>query len=205
MDKRRSLNLTILNASVIMILFILVYVIYVSVDASFDISVFGRGEYLKYSDTSGCISFFKSQYYKLTLAVCIAALILLLVNYIYFAATDKKIKVPMSFDKKASMIIIAVIIIMFVINAAVVSAFCLTYLHQIGEYAQREFTSRERIYSDVREYYHNLLWLVPIFLAELVAEITVVVKKKMKSTAALVFYIAYVPFFSALFLLHPFF
>lgn len=203
MGKLHVKKLIVVNVLLLFPIIFEIFRVYVVIDSSLDISIFGAGKYIYFSDNESRIQFVKYQYYKLMISICICAFILMITNYVYVLIHIIKQKSDKKIDEKHRSVYLTGII-SIVLNMVVVLIVSMICVHQINDCVSSDILYSEQIPKLLCSCYQVLIYLIPIFLAELIFIIVVAIKKHTNVLGANLLFSALLPFFMPLLILCPY-
>ena len=203
MIARNNKRMIIINIVLFILLLHVAALCYVMIDASFSISIFGMGKYLRLSDIDSCIMFTKEQYFIMILAVCSCGFITLLTNYIYLLFVNRKSPKQPALNTKNKKHLVLCCACIFILNTAIVLMVCLICRHQIIESVMNDQITKDQIPRGLLSYYLYLLYLIPIFAVELILMIIYILKKQAVNSAYNVLFVTFIPYFFPILLLNP--
>lgn len=201
--KTHIIILVIINILLLIPIIFAIFYDYVVIDASFGISIFGAGKYLSLTDNESRIQFVKNQYYKLIISICIYAFILMITNYVYVLIHIIKQKSDKIIDEKHRSIYL-IGIISIVLNTAVALIVSMICVHQINDCVSSDILYSEQIPKLLCSCYQVLIYLIPIFLSELIFIIVLALKKHTNVLGANLLFSALLPLFMPFLILCPY-
>lgn len=203
MGKVHIKKLIIMNSLLLFPILFEIFRVYVVIDSSWGISIFGAGKYFYLSDNESRVQFVKNQCYKLMISICICAFILIITNYVYVLIHIIKQKSDKKIDKKHRSVYLTGII-SIVINTLVALIVSMICVHQINDCVSSDILYREQIPKLLCSCYQVLIYLIPIFLAELIFIIVLALKKHTNVLGANLLFSALLPLFMPLLILCPY-